>query len=260
MKKRLPIPIGAPIRWRGVSAETSTPTTTETLEVLEGAPNYRRWLRSLASPHLGSRLLDIGSGTGYVTEVFTDREAVVALEGYATYIPRLRERFAAQPHVKVLHADITDQAVLPQLAAADLDSAVSFNVFEHIEDDRLALRHVHQVLRPGGTLVLFVPASMSIYSELDRHLGHHRRYVRGELIAKAREAGFEVRRVRHVNLPGYFAWFVNSRLARGRGFVGGTAMVSRYDRLAIPAIAWLERRVRVPFGQSLLLVAAKPEA
>lgn len=241
-----------------MSANTSTPTTTETLEVLEGAPNYRSWLHRLATPHLGSRLLDVGSGTGYVTEAFADRELVVALEGYPTYIPRLQARFADRPQVKVLEADITDAAIVSQLAGENLDSAISFNVFEHIEDDRLALRHVFEVLRPGGRLVLFVPASMAIYSELDRRLGHHRRYRRRELMEKAQAAGFIVERIRHVNFLGFFAWYVNSRLARGSGFVGGTSAISRYDKLVIPVIERVERTVPVPFGQSLLLVASKP--
>lgn len=240
-------------------AETSTPTITQTLEVLEGAPNYRKWLHRLAAPHLGARLLDVGAGTGYVTEAFADRELVVAMEPFEQYIPRLRERFQGKPNVQILEANITEPAAVTQLAGLELDSAVSFNVFEHIEDDRTALSHVYQALRPGGALVLFVPASMIIYSELDRRLGHQRRYSRRELAQKARDAGFVVRKIRHVNLPGFFAWVLNSRLAGGEGFIGGTPVISFYDRRVIPIIRWIEGHVPVPFGQSLLLVAGKPE-
>lgn len=236
----------------------STPAVSETLKELEAAPNYREWLRELVAPHIGSRVLDVGSGTGYVTEAFCPRELVVALEPMPEYAPQLRERFSARPEVKVMTADMTDPAVVSELREMRLDSAMSFNVFEHIEDDAQALRNVHAVLEPGAVLALFVPASMKIYGPLDSSLGHWRRYTRRELTAKAAAAGFEVVAVRHVNLPGFFAWFITARLHRGGGFPGGAGSISLYDRVVIPVIRVVERHLPVPFGQSLLLVARKP--
>jgi SAM-dependent methyltransferase len=139
-----------------------------------------------------------------------------------------------------------------------IDSAMSFNVFEHIEDDRSAMRNVQQVLEPGGHFVCFVPACKLLYGRMDQDLGHHRRYSKPELAAKAKEAGFEIVELKYVNLIGFFAWLVNGRLLRSGEVSGGASAMRLYDRFMVPLTRFIESHWQPPFGQSLLLVARKP--
>lgn len=192
--------------------------------------------------------------------MFAGRQLLVALEGEADYITRLQDRLGPAPSVHVMLADITDSTCVPLLQQFGIDSAMSFNVFEHIGDDQTAMRNVCEALPTGGTFVLFVPASMKIYGPMDRQLGHHRRYTGMELRSKLERAGFQLRILRHVNSLGFFAWFVSSRLHRDGGFRGGTGAVAAYDRYVIPVVRAAERRLAPPFGQSLLAVAVKPTA
>lgn len=229
----------------------------ERLEELLGAPNYHAWLRELAEPWLGPSLLEVGAGVGNMTEHFRDLPRVVALELEEGFADRLRDRFAGHPNVEVLVGDATDAGLMRRLAAAPFDCAVSYNVFEHIEDDRAAFREVFEVLRPGGHFVCFVPAGPSIYGSLDLRLGHHRRYRAAELREKAEAAGFAVASLRYVNLPGYFGWGFNNRLVRADSYVGGGRAVQLWDQMVIPLARRLERIWSPPFGQSLLLVGRR---
>jgi SAM-dependent methyltransferase len=68
----------------------------------------------------------------------------------------------------------------------------SSNVLEHIEDDVEALKTMKQAMVPGGYLGIYVPALPFIYSNLDKNVGHFRRYRRRELIQKVQDAGFQV--------------------------------------------------------------------
>jgi SAM-dependent methyltransferase len=237
---------------------TSSDYQTDRLAEMEFATNYREWLRALTEPHLGKRVLEVGAGSGYMTECFArnGRELLIAMEPYPHYRPLLEQRFAGK-RVEVLEADITDPAVVARLEPRRLDSAVSFNVFEHIADDDAAFAHVHAVLQPGGRFVCFVPAFPAIYGAMDAELGHQRRYSRKELAAKARGAGFEVVALRYLNLPGFFAWAVNARLLRRSEYPGGANAVGFWDRAVIPVARRLEARVKLPVGQSLLLVAQR---
>ena len=137
-------------------------TLGNTLDCLEGAVNYRDWLFAEAAPHLGSSVLEIGAGVGTLTACLADRERVVALEIDADWAASMRLRFALNPNIEVVEGDITDTALMLSYAG-DFELAMSFNVFEHIADDRAAMEAVFRALRPDGLFVCFVPAFPSIY-------------------------------------------------------------------------------------------------
>src|SRR6266700_267361 len=126
-----------------------------TLERMAAAPRYNRWMFDRLRPWMGRRVLEIGAGNGNMSVFFADRERVVLTDTEPYYLGRLRERFAGRPHVTV--AELRLPALSPGLAAERLDSVVCLNVLEHIEDDGAALSAMHQLLEPGGRLVLLVP-------------------------------------------------------------------------------------------------------
>jgi len=235
----------------------SAPALGKTLEALEDAVHYRDWLFAAAAPHLGRRVLEVGSGTGTMTACVADRDRVVALEVDPEYAEQLRRRFGALENIVVVLGSATDRDTMLR-AAAGVDSAMSFNVMEHIADDLVALRNVRDVLPSGGRFFCFVPAFPSLYGTMDRALGHVRRYTKTEIVDKMRRAGFVIADVHHFNLPGFFVWLVNGRVLRSRGAAGGSRSVLAYDRLIVPMSRKLEQRWRPPFGQSLVVVGERP--
>jgi SAM-dependent methyltransferase len=144
-----------------------------------------------------------------------------------------------------------------QLKDLRLDSALSVNVLEHIDDDTAALRAMWSFLAPGNTMTVFVPAFPSIFGAMDVGVGHVRRYRKRELVAKVQAAGFSVLDVRYVNLPGFFAWFINGRVLRRNQPLGGSRLVAFYDRTVIMVARLVESVIRPPFGQSLFLAARR---
>ena len=75
-------------------------------------------------------------------------------------------------------------------ADASFDLVTCLDVIEHTPDDRRTLRELRRVTRPGGTLVVTVPAYQALWSAHDVVNGHYRRYRRPELRAAAQEAGW----------------------------------------------------------------------
>jgi SAM-dependent methyltransferase len=222
-----------------------------TLDQMTGARNYNRWLFERARPALGRRVLEIGSGTGTMTEFLLDRELVLGLEVVPEYVDELRTRFAGHQNVRIECLDITSTSF--DFAALGFDSAVSFNVFEHIPDDVGAMRQVYHALCPGGRLALLVPAHQALYGPFDELIGHQRRYGKRELSEKLRSVGFHVDRVSYSNPLGAFGWLVNVRLLRQRRLKA----VRAYDRL-VPLLTGLERMVSPPFGLSVVALAHRP--
>jgi SAM-dependent methyltransferase len=223
-----------------------------TLDNLDDAGNYAGWIFELIAPYLGPEVLEVGAGHGTFTEMLAGTaKRVVASDLSERCVSRLRERFSGAESVEVLHGSVDSAA-----AHGPFDSVILINVLEHIEDDDGALRELGGLLRPGGRVVLWVPAYWLLYSDFDRKIGHYRRYRGPELRTQLTRAGYEVKDIRYVNAVGALAWLVLARVLR-RTPTQGTA-VKIFDRHFVPLLARLERRWQPPFGQSVLAVATRP--
>lgn len=139
------------------------------------------------------------------------------------------------------------------------DTIYSSNVLEHIEDDVAILRALHAKIEPGGTLAVYVPAFMSIYTELDAAVGHYRRYTRGELVEKMARAGFRIERSYYVDCIGYFAWLsVRLRGYKGDKKLGEGKSLQIFDTWLYPLSRLLDAAgLRHLFGKNLLVVGRK---
>ena len=230
---------------------TEDPTVSD-LDIMTGAVRYRRWLFSQTAAHLGQRVFEIGAGIGNYTEFLQDRECVVCLEINATAVTRLRARFSVQAHLHIVQGDITDPA-LGALAAHHCDTALCFNVLEHVADEASALRNIAHILTPGGRLLLIVPALPVLMGTVDQMLGHHRRYTRRSLRTAVGAAQYTVESMFYMNFPGIFGWFLNNRLLKRTTESPG--QIKCYDRLIVPWLAPIERWLKPPLGLSLVCVA-----
>jgi SAM-dependent methyltransferase len=133
------------------------------------------------------------------------------------------------------------------------DTIVCLNVLEHIEDDLEALRNMHKLLRPGGRLVLYVPANPRLYCEIDRGVGHHRRYLIDDLTGKMAKAGFKVQHSRHHNILGAVGWWVNGKVL-GKKAISATD-VGGFDMI-MPLVK-LQDRFDSRFALSILAIGEK---
>lgn len=223
-----------------------------TLERMAAAPRYNRWMFERLQPWVGRRVLEIGAGIGNMSAFLADRERVVLTDTEGYYLGRLRDRFGGERHVVV--AELRLPAVEPHLKAERLDTIVCLNVLEHIEDDRASLRAMHELLEPGGRLVLLVPSLRALYGTLDEALGHFRRYGRRELAAKFREAGFRLRHLEYFNLAGVPGWWFAGRVLRRRLIPTGAL---RWYEALVPLFR-LERLLPWRIGQSLIAIGEVP--
>ncbi len=220
----------------------------EVLEDLAGAVNYIDWYAALARPWLGPNPLEVGSGHGDYAAAWAAAGArITASEADPGRLARLRQRFAAEPLVEVRELRV------PIQETGSYSAVVALNVLEHIEDDVAALRSFHGLLRPGGRVILVVPAFQAAMSDFDRQIGHHRRYRRASMESVLQAAGLRPVLVRYHNSVGLLGWIVMMRWLRGRPAEGLPLQV--FDRAVVPGLRRLESRLRFPFGQSVFAVA-----
>jgi glycosyltransferase involved in cell wall biosynthesis len=185
-----------------------------TLDAIEQAPKFNRWMYDSVKPWLGKRVAELGCGRGNLSNFFRKHETVLLTDYRDDYLDPLREKWGQKKNLSFAKLDMSareDYAVLTQFAP---DTVVFLNVLEHVEDDRAVLKNLYDHVPSGCRLVVLVPFGMSLYSEFDKELGHFRRYEKGELEKKMVDAGFQVEHQFYFNKAGKLAWFMANTLGK----------------------------------------------
>jgi SAM-dependent methyltransferase len=222
------------------------------LDALSAAPNYYRFIARRFAPYVGRRCVEVGAGIGTFAEHLlreTPARELVLVEPADNNFPQLRARLGSRENVRAVHGYLEEHVG----EIADMDSLVAVNVLEHTPDDVSFLRAAHQVLRPGGSALVFVPAVQAVFGSLDREFEHYRRYSKPMLRRAFAEAGFRDVRLRHVNCLGLVAWFLAGRVFKWRTIDASRAQF--YDRWVVPWLMRAESAIEPPIGQSILAIA-----
>jgi SAM-dependent methyltransferase len=211
-------------------------------------------IRRRAKLPANARLLEIGCGTGHNLAMLAEFGHVDALEV---------DDAARVVAAKRLGRDVLS-APLPDLTGVrqrHYDMVAAFDVVEHIPDDRAAIAGIARLLRPGGKLVLTVPAHQWMWSAHDVVNHHQRRYSKGQLRQLIESSPLKLNRIGYFNSL-LFPVAVAERLAskvRGKEDAD-LAMPTGPINQALERIFAAERsligRVPLPPGLSLFAVAS----
>jgi SAM-dependent methyltransferase len=193
---------------------------TETLEVISEAENFNRWMYETIQPQCSGKILEVGSGIGNVSRFFLQDGHDLTLSDFESgYFPRLKEKFSGFDNLGGIHLiDFSRKNLeeeFPELMGT-FDTVFALNVVEHIEDHRQALLNAAKMLKPGGRVIILVPAFQQLYNSFDEQLGHFRRYTAGSLRALLEETGFEVAHSQYFNFIAILGWFFSGKILNKR--------------------------------------------
>ncbi|MFA5265966.1 MAG: class I SAM-dependent methyltransferase [Opitutaceae bacterium] len=219
----------------------------------------RYWLKRCGPLRPDQKLLDCGAGTGIFAQEISGLCQVSVLDDHEESIRLLRARFPEDRILRVSGAPIP-------VADASFDYLTALDVLEHIEQDRMAVKEFARIVKPGGHVVITVPASMALWSDWDVALHHHRRYDKAGLRSIFGAEQWSIEAVNYTNIAAFPAvWAIRhwrclwARIRRTN---------TRLEDVTIPAwVNWVLRRLFVefgkvsalpfPFGVSLILVARR---
>jgi SAM-dependent methyltransferase len=204
------------------------------------------------------RILDAGCGTGGNLLHLGRLGSAVGVD----LAPEARDRWSARGVVGV-------RASVLALPFGDgiFDLVTSFDVIYHtwIEDDRAAIEEMARVLRPGGFLLVRVPALRILRGAHDDAVGTRRRYTRRELVGLLETAGLVPIRSTYANFLLFPLLLGRRTLDRVLGREGSDVAFLPapfewlFVRLLYAEAAWLRRGHTLPVGASVLVLARRPE-
>ncbi len=206
-----------------------------------------------------ARILDAGCGSGRTLEELVDygQVAGIELDEDAAEVARAREV------AEVLVGRLEELPWPPDT----FDLITCLDVIEHTPDDRATLRELRRVGKPGGFLLVTVPAYQMLWSRHDEANHHYRRYSRRSLREAAVEGGWAIARISSFNslllAPAAIVRLSQRRLGSRNGYTNDLELGPTWlnDALEQPLrleAGWLRWGGRLPAGLSLLAVLRKP--
>ncbi|HPR32711.1 MAG TPA: class I SAM-dependent methyltransferase [Prolixibacteraceae bacterium] len=212
----------------------------------------------------GSRVFDIGGGNGFVSALLREKGYTpVLVEPGSDGIRNARERGIEH----LIHARFEDAGFIDE----SIDHAGLFDVVEHIENDRAFLLALYNKLKPGGKVILTVPAWAFLWSEVDALSGHFRRYTLKKLQMLLYNTGFSYCYGTYFfsflplpiflfrSLPGLFPFILKRKqVSRESEHRPESKTIRRIIAFFAQAeMKRFEKGKRIPFGSSCLVVAEK---
>lgn len=203
-------------------------------------------------------IVDVGCGTGATAALLQRYGMVIGVDISAFALSWSRQR-------GLTNLLLAAAERLP-LARDCADVIIATDILEHLDDDMAVLKEFHRVLKPGGYVVVTVPAYSILWSEHDLALMHRRRYVARALAKRGRLAGFEAIRLSYV-LFFLFPLALVMRLLKRNPPPhkepeaqlpplphGLNQLLIRFQRVE----TFLLRRCNFPWGVSVVAVLRKP--
>jgi SAM-dependent methyltransferase len=224
-----------------------------TLEVLEFAKNYNKWIATKILPFLSEPVLEIGAGTGNITEFVLQVKHVFITDYDKKLLTFLKKKFNKKKNLSIYSLDI-ENAIL-KTHRNYFSSIYAVNVLEHIKNDEKALCNIRSMLKPGGRIVLLVPAKKAAYTRLDKELGHFRRYEKKELLEKLQRSGYAVEKIEFFNIVGLISWFARDKIDADHTKLK-FYQIALFEGI-IPVLRTVESLIKVPIGISLIVVGRK---
>jgi 2-polyprenyl-3-methyl-5-hydroxy-6-metoxy-1,4-benzoquinol methylase len=221
--------------------------------------NYRRWIYETIAPHLGFEILEAGCGNGNLTSLILQKPGLrryVGVDHSSDLCQQLREliKDVKEPRCDVIATALEDER-FTALEKTPFDTIICLNVLEHIEEDGKMLSVFRRLLKPGGKVVLLVPAFQWLYGTIDKIIHHHRRYSKKDLLQKITNANLSPVVTRYFNPFGIPAWVWHGKILKLS--VHRETEMKAWDKY-VPCLKLLENLNPFPIGLSLFAVAKRP--
>jgi SAM-dependent methyltransferase len=211
------------------------------------------WLARVLRPHLRDTVLELGAGIGNVASHLMGRRVhYVVAEKDPLYLHSLRNRFLRTPNVSVLqlNPECPDDY---QRVEGPFDTVLCVNVLEYVQDPAAVIHSAASILKPGGSFIILVPQSPALFNNLDKALGHRRRFSQPQLRALLEQNGLSVQGMQQMNKIATVGWWLSGNVLRRKRI--SKVMLKTFDKTV-----WFWRHFDGVFpwpGLSLVAVATK---
>lgn len=206
----------------------------------------------------GGRILDVGLGTGYNAALL--QKLGFCVDGVEPAVEVQMMISSLPQSIRVFSSEFP----CAEVPDSSYDAVLLLDVLEHLPDERAALADVYRVLKPGGCVIITVPAFGFLWSDHDKRAHHVRRYRKSELFRSLQTAHLAARTLSYYNFflfpPIVVVRFITKavpRFAAVDDFKKTPAMLNFWLAALFSGEKYLLRWISFPWGVSLVACAFK---
>jgi SAM-dependent methyltransferase len=205
-------------------------------------------------------ILDAGCGTGLLGQKLSKFGNVIGIDSHPLAVSYTKKRGAS-----VVKGNIES---LPfSNCSFDIVTCIDVLYHKHVSDDKRAIKEFFRVLKPGGVLVLRVPAFDWLYTRHDVVVQTRRRYYKQELHNKLNDAGLDVKKLSYIHLIlllpailGVLSRFFIKYKPPVSSIGTIPSFLNRIVVILLTAEVWMLKYINIPCGVGLVAVAAKKQS
>jgi 2-polyprenyl-3-methyl-5-hydroxy-6-metoxy-1,4-benzoquinol methylase len=199
--------------------------------------------------YLKGDILEVGAGCGSFTKNYLNKSinSVTLTELDQKNILDLKEKFKKNTNIKILNKTIEE-------VDEKFDSIIYLHVLEHIKNDEQEILNATKRLNKNGFLIIMVPAHQKIYSNLDRAVGHFRRYEI-EFFNKNFKSLKKIN-IKFLDTMGYFLYLFNKFFFKKEVYPS-KFKIFIWDKIFTPLTVIVDFIFRYRFGKCILVIYKK---
>ena len=215
------------------------------LESIEKIQNYNSYIfEKIYNKGLSKKVLDFGCGYGTFSE-YLNNKFNLEVVGYEVNPEALK---------KLKVKGINTISSLDKYEAS-FDYIISMNVLEHIKNDEMVIKDMNTLLKDNGRLILYLPNSMKVWTDLDNLVGHYRRYTKKDLLSKLERGGFTTLSWEYVDFIGWVVLYLSKLLRINLNY--DEKRLVNYDKYIFKLFKHLDIFFKYFLGKNILVVCSK---
>ncbi len=218
-------------------------------ERFDNATFHIRYCLKFIKKYLKGNVLEIGAGCGSFTRNYINNniDSITLTETDHKNVLDLKQNFKNKNRIKILQKKIHE-------IDGNFDVIMYLHVLEHIKDDKKEIELAIKKLNKNGFLIIMVPAHQKIYSNLDKAVGHYRRYEIDYF--KKNFINLKTIELLYLDSMGYFLYFLNKIFFKKEVYPSKFKILI-WDKLFTPITFIVDLILRYKFGKCILAIYKK---
>ena len=221
------------------------------LDIFDSANVWIKYVHFLNRKYYKNNFLEIGAGIGSFTDKYKRNiKNIFLTEIDKNNLNILKKKYQNDTNVTILENKVTK-------ISQKFNTICHFNVLEHVKEDKEEIINCLNKINKDGYLVILAPAHNELYGNLDREVGHYRRYKKS-FFKDLNLSDGKIVELKYMDCMGYILYYMNKLIYKNETYPS-SLKIFIWDKIFTPITILLDFLTAYRFGKNVLCVIKKIE-